>query len=687
VAQARRLSFHTMRARIVVALIALLIVVLVVAGYAISFKADGALQLRAVRTYNDQLYTPTQRLVTALQEERRLSMAFVGSRERDGRDAMAAQRTRTQQAESTFRRLAGGSDVQGDASSTLKSRISTAVSRLATLEAGRASIDAGTSDQNTVESLYTQVIATAFPIYAAMPVNQLADIGDRHREVVAVDRANEVLAQEVSVLAGALAAGSITTDQQRTFEQLVGAQRLLFADAAAALDGTQRSDYDKVAGSEPLGTLRTYENRVIGVSSGSLPVSADAWSQAGTQSVSSVADLESTLVNSMLDKAAADANSMTLNTALIALIGIVFIAFFMTIWLRVAPRHVVHQLDGLRDNALVLANERLPRVVEVLRRGEKVDVEKEAPALEFGPDEFGDVGRAFNAVQSVAVQAAIDQAALRTGINEVFVNLARRSQSLVQRQLTQLDAMERRTSDPEELERLFDIDHLATRMRRHAEDLIILSGSLPGRQWRKPVPMVDVVRGAVGEVEGYARVQILQIQQSALAGRVVADVIHLLAELIENATLFSPPHTTVQVTGEMVSSGYVVEIEDRGLGMTEADLERYNKRLTEPPEFNLSDTRQLGLFVVGRLAERHGIKVHLRMSPYGGTTAIALLPSSLVVGAGDVADAGGVASAEVPAGAEAPVGAGVAAEPPRQQPWPVGGRGRSPLRMAGDEER
>ena len=686
-AQARRLSFHTMRARIIVALIALLIVVLVVAGYAISFKVDGALQLRAVRTYNDQLYTPTQRLVTALQEERRLSMAFVGSRERDGRDAMAAQRTKTQQAESTFRRLAGGSDVQGGASSTLKSRISTAISRLATLEAGRASIDAGTSDQNTVESLYTQAIATAFPIYAAMPVNQLTDIGDRFRAVVAVGRANEVLAQEVSVLTGALAAGSITTDQQRTFEQLVGAQRLLFADAAAGLDGSARSDYDKVAGSEPLGTLRTYENRVIGMSSGSVPVPADGWSQAGTQALSSVADLESTLNGAMLDKAAADANGTTLNTALIALIGIVFIALFMTIWLRVAPRHVVHMLDGLRDSALLLANERLPRVVEVLRRGEKVDVEKEAPALEFGPDEFGDVGRAFNAVQSVAVQAAIDQAALRTGINEVFVNLARRSQSLVQRQLTQLDAMERRTSDPEELERLFDIDHLATRMRRHAEDLIILSGSLPGRQWRKPVPMVDVVRGAVGEVEGYARVQILQIQQSALAGRVVADVIHLLAELIENATLFSPPHTTVQVTGEMVSSGYVVEIEDRGLGMTEADLDRYNKRLTEPPEFNLSDTRQLGLFVVGRLAERHGIRVHLRMSPYGGTTAIALLPSSLVVGAGDAGDAGGLAGAEVPAGAEAPVGAGVAAEPPRQQPWPVGGRGRSPLRMAGDEER
>jgi signal transduction histidine kinase len=680
VAQARRLSFHTMRARILVALIALLIVVLVVAGYAISLKAAGALQLRAVRTYNDQLYAPTEQLVGSLQEERRLSMAFVGSRETTGRDELAAQRTKTQQAEAAFRRLAGGGDVQDGASAALRSRISAAISRLATLEAGRASIDAGTSDQATVQALYTQVIGAAFPIYATMPINQLADIGDRHRSVMSLDRAREVLAQEVSVLTGAIAAGAITTEQERTFEQLVGAQRLLFSDAAANLDADQRADYDKVAGSDPFTTLRTYENKVVGIDQGHVPVSADAWAQAGTQSLSSLHDLDGTLVTSMLDKAAADANAITLNTALIALIGLVFIAFFMTVWLRVAPRHVLSQLLGLRDAALQLANERLPRVVELLRRGEKVDVEREAPPLEFGPDEFGDVGRAFNSVQHVAVQAAIDQAALRTGINEVFVNLARRSQSLVQRQLTQLDAMERRTSDPEELERLFDIDHLATRMRRHAEDLIILSGSLPGRQWRKPVPMVDVVRGSVGEVEGYARVQILQIQQSSLAGRVVADVIHLLAELIENATLFSPPHTTVQVTGEMVSSGYVVEIEDRGLGMTEADLERYNKRLTEPPEFNLSDTRQLGLFVVGRLAERHGIRVHLRMSPYGGTTAIALLPSALVVGAGDAVET------TEPAGAEAPVGAAVAAEPPRQ-PWPVGGRGRSPLRMAGDEER
>jgi signal transduction histidine kinase len=666
-----------MRARVRVALVALLVVVFVVGGYAISLKAAGALDLRAVRTYNDELYAPTQQLVGALQEERRLSMAYVGSRRAAGRDAMAAQRTKTQQAEATFRRLAGGSDVRGGASAVLKSRISTAVSRLATLEAGRSSIDAGTSDQASVESLYTQAIGTAFPIFDAMPVNQLADIGDRHRAVVALTRSREVLAQEVSVLTGALAAGGITADQQKTFEQLIGAQRLMFGEAAAGLDGSQRDDYDEVAGSDPFTALRGYENRIAGLEQGQLPVSADAWAQAGTQALSSLSDLESKLVKALLARASSDANAITLNTVLIALIGLVFIAFFMTIWLRVAPRHVLSQLGGLKDAADQLANERLPRVVEQLRRGEKVDVTTEAPPLEFGPDEFGDVGRAFNTVQHVAVEAAIDQAALRTGINEVFVNLARRSQSLVQRQLSQLDAMERRTSDPEELERLFDIDHLATRMRRHAEDLIILSGSLPGRQWRKPVPMVDVVRGAVGEVEGYARVQILQIQPSALAGRVVADVIHLLAELIENATLFSPPHTTVQVTGEMVSSGYVVEIEDRGLGMTESDLERYNRRLTEPPEFNLSDTRQLGLFVVGRLAERHGIKVHLRMSPYGGTTAIALIPSALVVTAADpTVPAEPADTAVVPAGPPEP-----------RQPWAVGSRGRSPLRMAGDEDR
>ncbi len=229
----------------------------------------------------------------------------------------------------------------------------------------------------------------------------------------------------------------------------------------------------------------------------------------------------------------------------------------------------------------------------------------EAPPLAFGTDEIGQVGRAFNLVQETAVQVAVEQAALRRGIRDVFLSLARRSQALVHRQLTLLDTMERRETSPEELEDLFRVDHLATRMRRNAEDLIVLSGAVPGRGWRNPVPLVDVVRGAVAEVEEYERVTVAQIGSASLAGRAVGDIIHLLAELMENAPSFSPPHTMVQVSGQLVGNGFAVEIEDRGLGMSEADLDAANAQLANPPEFNLSSTARLGLYVVGRLAERH----------------------------------------------------------------------------------
>jgi hypothetical protein len=174
-------------------------------------------------------------------------------------------------------------------------------------------------------------------------------------------------------------------------------------------------------------------------------------------------------------------------------------------------------------------------------------------------------------------------------------------------------------------------------MRRNAENLIVLSGSVPGRGWRQPVPLVDVVRGAVAEIEDYERVTVLPMGSAALGGRVVGDVIHLLAELVENATSFSPPETPVQVGGQKVANGFVVEIEDRGLGMSEADLALANEQLRNPPEFKLSSTARLGLYVVGRLAERHGIRVQLRESAYGGTMAIVLIPSTLVVG-GDEAE-------------------------------------------------
>ena len=194
-----------------------------------------------------------------------------------------------------------------------------------------------------------------------------------------------------------------------------------------------------------------------------------------------------------------------------------------------------------------------------------------------------------------------------------------------------LDAMERATNEPAALGDLFRLDHLTTRMRRHAESLIILSGATPGRGWRDPVPVIDVLRAAIAEVEDYVRVDVASDSPDAVVGSAVNDVIHLVAELVENATTFSPPTTRVEIRADTVGNGFAVEIEDRGLGLPAGELAEINQRLASPPEFDLANSDQLGLFVVGQLAGRHGIRVSLRDSPYGGTTAIVLMPPSLIV--------------------------------------------------------
>ena len=206
----------------------------------------------------------------------------------------------------------------------------------------------------------------------------------------------------------------------------------------------------------------------------------------------------------------------------------------------------------------------------------------EAPTLRVGDDEIGQVGQAFDAVRQTAIASAVEEAELRQGVNDVFRNLARRNQSLLQRQLTALDQMERRATDPEALDDLFKLDHLTTRMRRHAEGLIILSGAPPGRGWSAPVRIIDVLRGAVSEVEDYARVQVSTQSKAALSGSAVTDVIHLLAELIENATSLSPPYTQVRVSGESAGNGFAIEIEDRGLGMTTGAAGRAERPAHEP---------------------------------------------------------------------------------------------------------
>ena len=311
-------------------------------------------------------------------------------------------------------------------------------------------------------------------------------------------------------------------------------------------------------------------------------------------------------------------------------LGLIAVAASIFVMVRFGRRLRV-ELSDLNDTAREMADERLPRLVGQLRRGEEVDVESESPPLKASRiTEVAIVARALSTVRRTAVEAAVGQASLRKGVNQVFVSLSLRNQSLLHRQLGMLDTMERATSDPAALADLFRLDHLTTRMRRHAEGLLILAGSSPGRGWRDPVPVIDVLQAAVAEIEDYVRVDVITDTTDAVVGNAVNDVIHLIAELVENATAFSPPTTRVTVTGAIVGRGFAVEIEDRGLGMDPEQMAAVNEQLASPPEFDLANSDQLGLFVAGQLAARHGIRVTLRRSPFGGATAIVLLPTEIV---------------------------------------------------------
>ncbi|MFE3024650.1 sensor histidine kinase [Nocardia tengchongensis] len=297
-------------------------------------------------------------------------------------------------------------------------------------------------------------------------------------------------------------------------------------------------------------------------------------------------------------------------------------------------QRLIGRLRRLRAETIAVSESALPRMMEQLRHGDTIDLDHELPLLDFGRDEIGQVADAFNRAQKAATTAAVNESLTRHGVQSVFVNIARRSQAMMHHLLGLLEQAEHRHDDPDTLKMLFEFDNLATRARRHAENLVILGGEQPGRQWRNPVPLHDVVRSALTETEHYSRVHTVRLPNVPVIGKVVADLIHLIAELIDNAATFSPSRTRVEISGEMGGAGLIIEISDLGIGLGKGELARINAMLTNPPDFNvatLSSDSRLGLFVVGQLARRHQIAVRLTESDYGGIRSVVRLPYELVV--------------------------------------------------------
>ncbi|SNS31828.1 Signal transduction histidine kinase [Actinomadura meyerae] len=586
-------------------------------------------------TLDTKISRPTVTLVTALQNERRASVVYLASPGQQQRQSLLAQRAETDKAATKVRSTASGGAVDRAASDALERRIDEMFKALDGLRADRAAVDGGRGTRIQAATSYNEIIDTAFRVFNSTgAVLNDEGISKDSRTLNAMTRAKEVLSREDALLAGAIAARKYEAGEHARFVGLVNTSRFLTEEAAAELPPADLARYQQLVKGPAFTRLRAIEDRILQRATLRPPVTGADWQGAVGPSQEGLEKLVLTGGDELVERAGPVSLGIILRLILAGGLGLLAVIASIVVSITTA-RALVRQLERLRGAAWELAEQRLPSVVERLGHGEKVDVALEAPPLQFGSDEIGQVGRAFNAVQETAIRTAVEQAELRRGIRDVLLSLARRTQALVHRQLSMLDTMERkRDIDPKDLEELFRLDHLATRMRRNAENLIVLSGSIPARGWRQPVPMVDVVRAAVGEVEDYTRVTVLPFGPVELAGRAVGDVTHLLAELIENAVSFSPPDTAVHVGGHLVANGFAIDIEDRGLGMTDEKLAEINERIVDPPEFNLRSSVQLGLFVVAKLAERYGVRVSLKRSAYGGTTAVVVIPQDLVVEAG-----------------------------------------------------
>ncbi|MDX3326782.1 MULTISPECIES: nitrate- and nitrite sensing domain-containing protein [Streptomyces] len=365
-------------------------------------------------------------------------------------------------------------------------------------------------------------------------------------------------------------------------------------------------------------------------------ITPETWMAAATAKFDGYTTVENELVDKAVTEAAeisADArNDAIVNAAIviIALLAAFIIAGLMA-------RQMSRSMRQLRTAAFGIAEQRLPMLVDQLSRTEPGRVDTRVQPIPINSqDEIGEVARAFDQVHREAVRLAAEQAMLRGNVNAIFTNLSRRNQSLIEGQLTLITDLENNEADPDQLESLFKLDHLATRMRRNGENLLVLAGEEPGRRWNQPVPLVDVLRAASSEVESYERIELTGVPESEIHGQAVTDLVHLLAELLENATTFSSPQTKVRVTATRLPDGRVmVEIHDKGIGLTAEDFADINHKLANPPTVDAAVSQRMGLFVVGRLADRHGIRVQLRPSgEQAGTTSLVMLPDAITHGGG-----------------------------------------------------
>ncbi len=603
---------------------------------------------------------PSIMMIEAFQEERRLSLLFLAGDDSAGFALPAARK----QSDAGYAAVVA----QANALSELRPDLKEGFFRVGVgqkVPALRAAIDARTipaADAFTAYSMAVAAIINGWLISADVAPDYHIAV-ELYKSVHAL-RAAESISRTSGLGSLVMLTGQLSPELLVELAGYIGDGRGEVAYIGSALQGEHLEQWKAITTSSEWQRLRAMENAIIkrgpvaatatgsrasGESADPLPLTLTEWQQVagkvrgdllGLWEAQSVdAHFEATAQGNRLNRNSLTAGAGILTLALLAFLGALVLA-----------NKFIARLRRLRRETLELADERLPDTIRRLSAGEELD--QDADQLDFGADEIGHVADAFNRAHRAAVDAAVAEAKTRAGVNAVFVKIAHRSQGVVHRQLALLDKAEREEPEPERLKLLFQLDHLATRARRNSENLIVLGGEQPGRKWRNPVPLVDVVRGAAAESLDYTRIHVRKLPETQIVGSAVTDIIHLLAELADNASAFSPPESPVEVTGGPVGKGIALEISDQGLGMTEEDMAARNALLAQPPDFSvatLSGDIRLGLFVVAKLAARHGITVRLTESDYGGVKAIVLIPRALTTAALEAGMADPVRHNRIPA--------------------------------------
>jgi signal transduction histidine kinase len=536
--------------------------------------------------------------------------------------------------------------------SALRAATVEAIGRTKDLPSIEKVVTTSAAPYTTTYSAYTAVIGDVLSVVAnaASGASDVSLTQDQQAltaitQMIEAESQAAVITSQVINTDGPLSPALVQTAQATTLQDaLASYQSAESSFAAVAASSLVQSFNATVSGPEVAGASAG-NAAALTVLQSSDTSAAVAANQLNLTSTVADDDLATTLGNLRAVQAATiaqmqnDAQSLldTSDNDLYLNVGVIIIALLLSfVGTIFVARSLTGPLSLLRAAALDIASTRLPEMVRRLRDADAATADANSrvePIPITSSDEIGEVARSFDEVHQQAVRLASEQAMLRANVNSMFVNLSRRSQSLVQRQLRLIDELENSEQDPDQLANLFKLDHLATRMRRNGENLLVLAGEEPGRKWSQAVRLLDVLRAGASEVEQYERVQLQGLPDTNTVGRVVNDLVHLVAELLENATSFSAPETRVTVTANTLNTGGVMlEIEDSGIGMTPEELDDANERLANPPVIDVAISRRMGLYVVGRLATRHGIQVRLRRSAGGGITALVLVPSSLLAG-------------------------------------------------------